>query len=192
MMTCLRHLSLAGLAAVAVLAASSTAHAQHQVPRIPPLPKATPQVFPSNSAHAQRRQPVIPPLPPANLTYPPSPTVTPLDSVTPNSRPDRGQYRLGVQILVNQTGARVLETFPGGAGEDMGLEPGDVIVQINGRRVTSLPLYHRLMDNCGGDAQVTVWKASVQQYERWQVSWNDDTLGGVGGGGPSVKRQRGR
>jgi hypothetical protein len=169
MMTCLRHLNLAGIAALAVLLAASTGHAQRQVPQIPQLPRATPPVLPS-------QQPAIQPLPQAN----------------PATVQRLGQYRLGVNIVVNQTGAHVLETFSGGAGEDMGLEPGDVIVQINGRRVTSLPLYHRLMDNCGGYAQVTVWKASAQQYERWQVSWNDDAFGGVGGGGPSVKRQRGR
>jgi hypothetical protein len=170
MMTCLRHLNLAGIAALAVLAASSTGHAQRQlVPRFPPLPRPTPPVFPN-------QQPDTQPLPPADPA-----TVQPL-----------GVYRLGVNIVVNQKGARVLATSPGGAGEDMGLEPGDVIVQINGQQVTSLPLYDRLMDNCGGYAQVKVWKASVQQYERWQVSWNDDAFGGVGGGGPSVKRQRGR
>jgi hypothetical protein len=169
-----QHLSLVGIAALTVLAASGTAQAQRRPIVIPPLPQANP------------------PRPPANPTYLPSPAITPLGPVTPNYRPNPGQYRLGVEILVNQTGAQVLRAFPGGAGEGMGLEPGDVIVHINGQPVTSLPLYHRLLDNCGGDAQVTVWKPSVQQYESWQVSWNEAVFGGAGG--PSVRpvRSRGR
>jgi len=102
-----------------------------------------------------------------------------------------------VVIQVNRNGALVQRVLPAEAGDQMGLVPGDAIVRVNGRAVTSMAGYQRLLATCGGDARVTVWKPDLGRYESWQVSWDvlDPDQPGIGAGGfpprgPSVRRSR--
>src|SRR5262249_23176333 len=84
---------------------------------------------------------------------------------------DEEPYRLGVVVSGTLAGAQVLQVVPGGLGRKMGLKPGDLIVGINGQRVTSRDSYLELLNDCGGEAKVTVRSASPRSVTHWNVSW---------------------
>src|SRR4051812_28680650 len=90
-------------------------------------------------------------------------------------------YRLGVVILVNRNGALVQRVFPAEAGDQMGLVPGDTIVRVNGRAVTSMAGYQRLLATCGGGARVPGWEPGLGGVGKRPGRWGGAPPGGTGG-----------
>lgn len=52
------------------------------------------------------------------------------------STPDAGN-RLGVQARATEGGIEVVRVEPGGMAEDLDLQPGDVVTQVNGEAIAS-------------------------------------------------------
>ena len=80
--------------------------------------------------------------------------------------------RLGVTAVETPDGVRVARIEPRGAGPQAGLQPGDVITRIEGRRVASIEqLRERLLDFEPGDAvSVTVLRDGEREVLRVRLS----------------------
>lgn len=65
-------------------------------------------------------------------------------------------YRLGFRGQDIGWGVRVMSLSYSGAAKDIGLEPGDVIVGLNGQPVRSMSDYHAIMAQSGGYVELVV------------------------------------
>ncbi len=75
-------------------------------------------------------------------------------------------------------GVRITRVWPGSPAEEVGLESGDIVLAIDGRRITSLEEFSRALRAAWGDARLTVVNVRNQQTERLYVDTN--RLGRIG------------
>lgn len=110
-------------------------------PFVGPGPMVVDPFVPAPPAPPQVVGPVVPVAPPVVVT-----------SMMPVHRP----YRLGFRGIDVGWGVEIVSLDYGGTAAQIGLEPGDVIVQLNGRRVMSINDYHAIMARSGGFVQLVV------------------------------------
>lgn len=94
-----------------------------------------------------------PPAPP-QVIGPVGPVAPPI--VVTSAMPVHGPYRLGFRGVDVGWGVEIVSLDYGGTAAQLGLEPGDVIVELNGRRVMNINDYHAIMARSGGFVQLVV------------------------------------
>ncbi len=125
-------------------------HGQGEPALLPPMTGQEPEIAPGHehSLESPSESAII--TPPAAL--PETPTQPPLVPEThhrPRLTPQRPQ--LGVAgAIVPHWGFRIVEVLPGSAAERMQLEPGDVILNINGHTVCSVAAIVRELNQSVG------------------------------------------
>jgi len=107
--------------------------------------------------------------------------VTPVVVISPPPPPSssQGDARLGVyyRMLAENDpfavadGALIITAWAGGAAEEAGLQPGDIITEVAGRQLSQDYTLQQALDNLGGGQRVTlkVWRAAAGQEESVQV-----------------------
>ncbi len=90
----------------------------------------------------------------------------------------RGQMHDKPAFTVPWRGLRVLEVIPEGPAQKMGVQPGDILLRLNGRDINSEDMLHEVLSQCGGFIWVDVerrGRAITLEYRDYQ---NDiDNLG---------------
>lgn len=76
-------------------------------------------------------------------------------TIIPNPNPVNGAY-LGINLEPWVQPARVDRVTPGGPADKAGIQPGDVIVDVNGTPVNSVPQADALLSQSSAPAKVTV------------------------------------
>jgi len=131
------------VAAVAVGSLLAATQAQADPPRrrvAPPPPPSAHRAAPPNSHAAP----------------PPAPTLR-FAPPTPHIAPPHHQYRLGLYGHMQYGHGMVVDSVPWGTpASRTGLEPGDVIVRINGRWIQSDHDYFQALRYCGGVCNLLV------------------------------------
>lgn len=142
-MIALVFLVAAGVGLAAVLSSSGSKNASTGTQASVPNPTNPTNPGLTNPGPTNPRQPSPTPTVPANPGTPaPNPSPTPTQpSATPSPTTPATQSRpiswLGMEIETLPPGAAVIETVAlGSAGDKAGLNPGDVIIAINGRAIT--------------------------------------------------------
>jgi S1-C subfamily serine protease len=74
--------------------------------------------------------------------------------------------RLGISATAVSGGVRVDEVNAGGLGDDMGLEVGDIIVQVSGRSAATVDDIRSTLDDSDGSVTVVVINHRTGQYQR--------------------------
>ena len=129
-------------------------------PGFDPVPGPEPFVDPGFMVPAPMVPPMVvdpfgpAPLVPPHVIGPVGPMAPPL--VVTTARPVHQPYRLGFRGVDVGWGVEIVSLDYGGAAVQLGLEPGDVIVELNGRRVMSINDYHAIMARSGGFVQLVV------------------------------------
>jgi S1-C subfamily serine protease len=82
---------------------------------------------------------------------------------------DRKPFRLGVNFSIRPEGARIDAVLPGSAAARAGLAPGDLIVNINGRRIRTEKDYEAALEKSFGYLEMIVRSAATGSAERVAV-----------------------
>ncbi|MDR2754588.1 MAG: PDZ domain-containing protein [Planctomycetaceae bacterium] len=87
----------------------------------------------------------------------PASTSTPTPTSTPTSNPNPTKVKIGVRVLDNKgDGVLVTQILPSFPGAKAGLETGDVILSINGKKITSEKEYSDAVDAADREMKLEV------------------------------------
>jgi membrane-associated protease RseP (regulator of RpoE activity) len=88
------------------------------------------------------------------------------DAADDDADGDATPVRLGISGTAVPRGVRVDEVAAGGLGDDMGLEAGDVIVEVNGRSTATVDDIRSTLDESDGGVALLVINHRTGQYQR--------------------------
>lgn len=98
---------------------------------------SNPQRTAQQAAVPPTQSPQSQPTQPFQLPQPSSQPTQPAIAAVPNQPP---VHWLGMEIVAGQNGGVVIETVPiGSVGDQAGLDPGDLIVSVDGHAITTTP-----------------------------------------------------